>query len=371
MPTPNKDYREDPKRAVYISGTIDQSLVDRLSPTINQLRLESTDPITAYVDSPGGSIMLADTIRYHLQAPNPEGKRCKLITVVTSRASSAAADFVALGDYSIAYPYADLVYHGSRTPPDSSLTTESATRVARNLQLANEEAATTLARRNFPRFVFRLSQIKSEFAQYLIQPSLMPLAKALQGRLSASTAFLVAEAMKKQATITDLGKSVQHHISRFKDGGLNLSPARWESEMFKAILKYKMNSHKNDRWLLSEGGLQEATEDFGLLHDFYFGAQRQELKKWNRTYGEMVLSDQEKTDFGNFAGNIAERDQWLTDKSAPKLLPIWYLMVSICRLLQGDDYYLPARQAYWLGLIDEVPGSDLPCLRTAAESDQA
>src|ERR1700722_18170466 len=105
MSNPNKDYREDPKRAIYISGKIDQQLVDKLSPQINELRLESVDPITAYVDSPGGTLMLAETIRHHITAPNPDGKRCRLITVVTSRAASAAADFVALGDYSIAYPY--------------------------------------------------------------------------------------------------------------------------------------------------------------------------------------------------------------------------------------------------------------------------
>ncbi len=278
-------------------------------------------------------------------------------------------DFAALGDYSIAYPYADMIYHGSRTPSDSSLTTEAATRVARSLQQANEEAATRLARRNFPRFVLRLSQFKEQFAEYLITPMLQPLALALQGQLGPRNAALVAEAMKKQATINALGLSVGRHLKRFKDGGVNFPAAKWESEMFIAILKYKMNLHKRDRWLLSESGLQEATDDFGLLHDFHFGSQRRELEKWNKTYGEMVLSDQEKIDYVNLTTPVEEREKWLTDKSAPKLRPIWYLMVSICRLLQGDDYNLPAHQAYWLGLIDEVPGSDLPCLRTAAESD--
>ena len=145
MPVPNKDYRENPKRAIYITGRIDQQLVDKITPTVNEFRLESTDPITAYVDSPGGSIVLAETIRYHLQAPNPDGKRCRLITAVTSRAASAAADFVALGDYAIGYPYSDLLYHGSREASDSYLTTEMATMMARNLQQTNEIYAVRLA----------------------------------------------------------------------------------------------------------------------------------------------------------------------------------------------------------------------------------
>src|ERR1700744_1629942 len=114
MPTPSKNYRENPNRAVYVTGKIDQDLVDKITPRINELRLESADPITVYIDSVGGQILLAETIRQHIIAPNPDGKRCRLITVVTSRAASAAADFFALGDYAIIYPYGDLVYHGSR-----------------------------------------------------------------------------------------------------------------------------------------------------------------------------------------------------------------------------------------------------------------
>jgi hypothetical protein len=44
-------------------------------------------------------------------------------------------------------------------------------------------------------------------------------------------------------------------------------------------------------------------------------------------------------------------------------------MVSLCRLLQEDDYELGAQEAYWLGIVDEVPGSALPNLREMAETD--
>jgi len=43
-------------------------------------------------------------------------------------------------------------------------------------------------------------------------------------------------------------------------------------------------------------------------------------------------------------------------------------MVSLCRLLQSDDFDLNPKEAYWLGLIDEVPGSDLPNLRVMFEN---
>lgn len=368
MPTPSKDYRENPKRAVYVTGLIDQQLVDRISPTINEFRLESTDPITVYVDSPGGSIMLADTIRYHLQAPNPDGKACRLITVVTSRAGSAAADFVALGDYAIGYPYADLVYHGSRTTAGVDLTTEMATSMARSLQQSNEVCAVQLARRAFPRFVLRLSQFKDKFGEYVNGAPLSVLTPSLQKELSSGNARLVREAMKRQGNIADLSGSVFTHIARFKDGGAHLSIQKYEAEMLRAVVDYKTRLHKEEFWLLSESGLQEVTEDFNLLHDFHFGPQRKELEKWYALYGQLFLSEAEKQQYVALTEPAEEKAKWLLARSAPKLRPIWYLVISICRLIQTADYMLPSRQAYWLGFVDEAPGSGLPCLRTSAES---
>jgi len=111
---PNEDYRENAGRAVYVTGSIDQKLVDGLTPTINSLRHSSSDPITLYIDSRGGTIHCAEVIRRLITAPNQDGAHCRLITVVTGLAASAAADLLALGDYAIAYPHAHILYHGSR-----------------------------------------------------------------------------------------------------------------------------------------------------------------------------------------------------------------------------------------------------------------
>ena len=370
MPTPNKNYRENPKRSVYISGKIDQALVDKITPRINELRLESTDPITAYIDSPGGSMLLAETIRHHIIAPNPEGERCRLITVVTSRAASAAADLLALGDYAIAYPFGDLMYHGSSQSPDISLTTEMAADMARNLQRTNELCAVRLARRAFPRFVLRLTQLKDEFSKYVNEPELVGLTAALQKNLSSANARLVREARTKQGIIGNLSRSVYDHMQRFKGGGKQLTAAEFESEMLRSIVKYRVKHHKKrkDPWLLSESGLQEVTEDFNLLYDFHYGSQKRDLERWDKTYGEIFLSDQEKTEQKSLTGTSEEKTKWLIEKSEPKLRPIWYLMVSISRLLQGADYTFAADDAYWLGLVDEVAGSELPCIRIAEEN---
>ncbi len=370
MPTPNKNYRENPKRAVYITGKIDQDLVDRITPTINEFRLESTDPITAYVDSPGGSIALADTIRNHLTAPNPDGKRCRLITAVTSRAASAAADFVSLGDYAIGYPHAEFLYHGTRQSMDAYLTTEIATWMARSLQQTNETCAMALARHAFRRFVLRLSQLSDQFAEYANGARLSVLTEALQKELSSQNAKLLREALKRQDTIGDLTKSVIAHLDRFKDGGSHLPGAKFEAETLRAIVNYRIKSHRDGSWRLSESGLEEITEDFSLFNDF-FGPQRKEIDKYFDIYGDFLLSDEQKKEEATLEGTAEEKSKWLQDKTSPKLRRIWYLLISVCRLLQASDYTLSSREAYWLGLVDEVAGSGLPSVRTFKENAPA
>jgi ATP-dependent protease ClpP protease subunit len=137
MPTPNKDYRENPKRAIYVLGRINQEMVHALTPRINELRAASNDPITVYIDSPGGSIPLSETIRCLVKAPSQDGRTCRLITVVTGLAASAAADFLALGDYAIAHPHADIVYHGSRQFAEE-VTSEVASILASSMEETNE-----------------------------------------------------------------------------------------------------------------------------------------------------------------------------------------------------------------------------------------
>lgn len=371
MGTPNEDYRENPARAVYIAGAIDQPLLDRLTPRINELRfIDAGKPITAYIDSPGGSIALAETIRDLIKSPTQDGKRSRLITVVTGGAASAAADLLALGDYAIAYPHAEVLYHGSRQSLTSALTSEMASVLARNLEQTNEFFAVRLARRAFARFVLRITQFTDEFQRYTNEtpPAFSVIVGALRRELSTSNGKLIREAMRKQRIIGELSAFVGRRMMRLKNHGVGLSPAKFESEIFKAIVTRKTTIHKKDPWLLSNHGMREVTDDFNLLHDFHFGSQKKDLTSLEKTYGELFLSKTEKEEFSKLIVPPDEKEKWLCAHAEPKLQPVWYFTVSLCRLLQREDYNLRPEEAYWLGLLDEVPGSGLPNLRAAVES---
>ena len=69
MPVQDKDYRENFTRSVFLTGKITQEAAHALSPRIKELRAASGDPITLYIDSPGGSSAVAEGIRLATRKP--------------------------------------------------------------------------------------------------------------------------------------------------------------------------------------------------------------------------------------------------------------------------------------------------------------
>jgi ATP-dependent protease ClpP protease subunit len=164
---PDPNFRPNPSRAIYVLGSIDSPLVDRLTPEIIRLCAQNREPITVYIDSRGGSVASAEAILRLLQSTNQEGApACRLITVVTARAASAAADLLSSGDYAIAYPDSSILYHGVRTSMSDPLTVELASIITETLKLSNDRYAMTLARKSEVRFMFRYFVLRPQFEAY-------------------------------------------------------------------------------------------------------------------------------------------------------------------------------------------------------------
>ncbi len=373
----DKNYRENPSRCIYLTGVINQDLVNKVTPTLNELRFAGDDPITVYIDSPGGSTSHAHTIRRLVKASNPEGKRCRLITVVTGIAASAAADFLALGDYAYAYGHTEILFHGVRQDPDAMLTVEDAHLLATNLQESNEFYAIRLARDAFSRFILRISQLHQEFAAYrnsttTHSESLKGLLLALRKNLSPANQKAVRAAHDKQKIIEELNISVDKSMKRIKNISA-YTQSQIEATIFQAILKYKLRKHSDDRteWLLSRYGLEEVTQDFSLLTDFFWGNPKKDLGDLMDMFGELLLSDDLQQAYKGLNETEENKRKWLYQHAVKPIQPLWYFTVSLCRILQTADYTFQPQEAYWLGFVDEVPGSSLPNMRQMLESESA
>jgi ATP-dependent protease ClpP protease subunit len=375
-PRRNLDFRPNPKRGLYLSGVIGQETVDRLTPEILKLQAASREPLTLFIDSPGGEIRAAAVLHELLKVGDQDlGHPCRLITVATGIAASAAADLLTTGDYALAYPHARILCHGVRREADV-LTREEAINLARSLANSNEGFALQLARSCIMRFIFRFALLRSEFPgirereNNASMPDASCMAKALEGRISQDLRNPLWDSLKRSEEIEAWDQSVVKSFREFKGDLTTLPPIEFEILLLKAILDCEAQAFKEKNyppWSYREYGFEGIEEKFSLLIDkhseHHTGTVRLLCERW----GESFLIGDEHAELA--AQSEEDRTEWLTGRVQERLWPIWSFFVSLCRQLQKEDHWLTAEDAYWLGLVDEVVGrGDLANIRVLIEN---
>jgi ATP-dependent protease ClpP protease subunit len=367
-------YRENPRRAVHVLGQISFDLVSRLTPAVTALRCEPGIPITVYIDSLGGDTSAMDALLSLLRAPDADGKVFPLTTVVTSRAASAAADLLVSGDYAIAFPDSLVHYHGTRSSANA-VTMEAAHEIAGNLRVANEQFALRLARRIISRLLFLLMVHRHEIEREpgtvdLTSPAavFVALLQRKLGALHADYAKLIQEARTAQQETSALVDAVLANAGPPPAEETEPSLVAGQIRIAHALLDYELA--RRDRppgWSLLNGGLDELTRHFLQLADFVAGEHNQHRQRLVDDYGLVMLTQEENSKLVTLPET--DRASWLIQRAEPRMGEFWYFVVCLSRRLQTGENGLSAEAAYWLGLVDEVPGSGLPCMRHILESN--
>jgi hypothetical protein len=363
-------FRENPDRAIFLTGVIDQQFVDAVTPNILKLRYKNLEPITVYIDSPGGTVTLAENLLDLLKAKDADGKSCAVITVVTGEASSAAADFLSAGNYAIAYPKARIHFHGSRQGLKRDLTMEAAVLTARFLREFNERQAIRLANDIVARCMFIYLNLRDSFDKIRASADrdmndITCFSRALFYKLSDQADALPISARRRYERIQGLSDSVFAKVKFKKDERLSDQQKR----ILKEIIDYEHKSgrKKDQFWSFTEENIDRINEDFRLITDFVLGAHNAAVAPLSETYGTFFLTDAH-TKYIDEGEDEADRKQRREVLINQQLRPLWYFIISLCRLLQEKENPLTARDAYWLGIVNEVLGTDLPCIRHVAEN---
>jgi hypothetical protein len=149
------------------------------------------------------------------------------------------------------------------------------------------------------------------------------------------------------------------------------TPAQVEAAIIKKIVDFEVKKHKrNPEWTFRGGGLSRLNDDFFLLNEFISTSQSEQFKKLCERWAQFVLTPEEFNELGRIQDETA-RIEARIDKVRPQFQPIWSFFVALCHALQeGEDNYLKATDAYWLGLIDEVIGETFTTPRWFAEFSQ-
>src|SRR5271157_5888580 len=296
---------------------------------------------------------------------------CHIITAVTTRAASAAADMLSSGDYAVAYPHSTILYHGMRTQESDPLTVESTSALTRILRRSNDRYAVELARKIDDRFKFRFLFARSSFDEVRSKypneqrSDLECFIEFIDGKLSKEGREVWKRTQSRHDRYSDLFTTV---LKKIKAPGA-LSAAKADAEALKAIIEYELKANKNDpSWSFRGGGIERLTDDFFLFHEYLSGFAGGRLQSWSADLGSLVLSPEKFSEIEAISDE-KERERKLNETVFPLLEPLAAFFAAFCHALQEGENELTATDAYWLGLIDEVVGEDdLLCLRHMEEN---
>jgi ATP-dependent protease ClpP protease subunit len=325
-------FRESPKRAVFITGEVNQAMVDRLTPQIINLQHENCEPITAYIDSFGGSPYHAWLIQQLLKRPDQDGNRCTLITVVTGMAASAAADLLAAGDYVIAYSHAMVHFHGTRMNR-GDITVEAASSLAEMLQQSNEGFALKLAQQILSRFVFVYLQLENDFPDVRLQTprasDVECLAECMTRKLGGSSELLTLAVLKHRQLLALL----EHYQEKLTEQG-DAFPRRADKEAFllNCLIDWERSRNPDRDWGFRSEGLNAIREDFVLLADYEDGQHMATVDHQTREWGSFLLDADQRRTHDSLPDD--EKAAYISLHTKDKFRLVWHFLVSVCRALQ-------------------------------------
>jgi ATP-dependent protease ClpP protease subunit len=372
MSPPIDLFKENPARGIYITREIDQSLFRELFPQILYLKA-SNEPICLFIDSNGGRIYYADLIANLIRCPNQNGKPFHLITVGVGYVASCAADLLALGDYSIIYPFCHVHYHGTREQ-SNGITLQEIPFLADNLRCTNEQYALRLAGKMFRRMTFLIMEVALE-KRIKQPPSGSPESNLLIDVTKLDVEIgkfekLLAEKLAGVNGETQLFDDALSKRKKFKElvgslRGFGID-VKNEAALFTHLINLESKTHPKVKLT---GLLPVIEDDYQQVMDFFFGKYQRDLHAIiaESQFAFLTPSEAQKC---QTEINPQARLQFIIDTVSPRLEPLWFLAVSLARTLQEGEFPMNPGEAYWLGLVDEVVGSGLPCLRIRAQQMQ-
>jgi ATP-dependent protease ClpP protease subunit len=384
-----KDLSVNWNRAIHVNDEINENLILRLTPEILKLRQESDDPITVAINSPGGSLASLESLIGLLQGPTQFYKLGTIVTVVTNRAYSAAANLLSLADYSVALRHSKIIFHDVRFSGINDVTPSKALWAAKSLQDENDHYALKLANHIIKRLIWVYLDLSTQFeknnAEHQIihnhykkdfpslshsqqgakEIDLASFATTLYSKLSTSnqhTINSVMERLKKWASLNKLNDSYPMFRAKksrrpglldgvrqlSKDIGAYKSLDHNVQESIKLMITLMTHGAKNNTTQFTNI-LDEATRSFNLI-------QLMNDIKHRKTAFRLMLTnkpvffdvDLDNLDESSKKGAILE--------ALPHAGIFWLFCVSLCRELFEGDHVLTPEDCQLLGLVDEVAG---------------
>jgi hypothetical protein len=247
--------------------------------------------------------------------------------------------------------------------------------MATSLQKLNRELSQRLAANVIQRLVFRYQSRQPHFKplkkgeKMKSPPEFLDLIRFLRSivRLLSPPARRVAEStFGKISSAKLLTDSILPKV--IPKMGKRTNHAADDAKVLFGVVKYELRQNAGKPWRLDERGVDQIVSDYFLLRDYNLGAHTGLVEDLLEVYGPDFLTAAEIKSFQQIKENdTKKRMTFLREHAEPKLSPLWYFAVSLCRQLMLGENRLTPRDAYYLGLVDEVIGTNMTGRRIVAE----
>jgi Clp protease len=367
---PDFNFRPDVNRAVKVFGELTEQTVSGLAVEILALRANPA-PITVFINSPGGDPRVVHHLYDLLRTAAPTGKTTRIITVAVGNVASAAANLLSLGDYAIAYPRVTIHCHGLRFPKVEELTMEFASVLARQLELRNQQTALMLAKAGTVRLAFHLARLSHNFPK--VRESLGEkdvsdiecLAECLRrgSMLSADGERILQKALKRWKYVQKLSTEIMPKATASGKTGLEFG-----GTVLREIVKsYVRSCKRSGETEMTEEAVYQIISNWILLREYDMGGHMKHIQMIARRFeANFFTPDEIKQVKGEPKSEVTRC--MVADVVKRSIRPFCYFAHCICSALQEEENPLSAKDAFALGVVDEVYDSGLPSLRETMES---
>ncbi|MCX6902575.1 MAG: ATP-dependent Clp protease proteolytic subunit [Verrucomicrobia bacterium] len=355
-------------RAIEVFGEFTDDLGSKVLSEINVFRSQSTEPITVFINSNGGSALVLKYINGFLDCQDLDGRFCRTVTVASGTAASAGAILLAFGDYAYAYEHSYIHFHGVRTSelPERF---EDAMLLLGELDKTQREVVNKLSRAIIGRVIYRYQKLKHKFHcrrkdvkdRQLIE--LRCFIDTIRPELSTRARQLVERTYK---CVEEARSLTQKILPKAKPGQAR-SPVRSDAKVLVGVIQHDIAEYEKKKrfWRIDERGISKIFSDYLTVRDYQIGEHWGSMTGLMRSFGEDFMSREQCEQFRKL--DSKEGSRFLVKTVAPKIEPLWYYTVSLCKSLFGGENRLTPADAYWMGIIDEVIGTDLVGFRAVVE----
>ena len=198
-------------------------------------------------------------------------------------------------------------------------------------------------------------------------PAVLGFTDIIQERITPTTRKVFLKAVNRLIRVRQISST----LLEIKFGRRETALQK-DAKLLEHIINYEIKDKSKRGLRLNEYGVGQVVFDYLTIRDFHFGEHLYFLDDLVNLWGPEFLTEKSLKTYNKLESESKPKAfKFLAAEVAVAVQDFWYLTLSLARSLLYGENSLPAWDAYWIGVIDEISGdSDCFGLRAMMEKTQ-